>query len=325
MTTLAVIDVGTNSTHLLVAAVRPGGAWRILRRERQLTRLGESGLVTGALTSTAMRRTLAVLRRYAATLKRLRVDRVDALATSAVREARNGRAFIRRARAATGLPLRIISGREEARLIYCGVVQANRLRGPVLLISLGGGSAQVMCGQGASLRYATSALAGSARLAQRFIRHDPPSAGEGAALQRHLRRLWAPVIRAVRRRRWRQALGSSAMIHQLLLAARHLARRRQPRDERLSISRPQLQRMVEWLARSRAAQRRRLRGLDPQREDLALTTGVALLTWMEGCGLSSLRDVPGSLREGVVCEYLMRQRHRRPSRAHAAAAQQRES
>ncbi len=282
-------------------------------------------MVTGILTAAAMGRARQVLRRYAAVLKRVGVDHLEAVATSAVREAANGPAFVRRVRATTGLPLYIISGREEARLVYLGVMRANRLRGPVLLLSLGGGSAQVVCGTGASLGYSTSVLLGSARLAQRFIRHDPPKPEEVAALERHVRQIWTPVIHAVRRRPWRQALGSSAMIGQLLAAGSALAHRRRPVGGRLSISRRELQRTVEWLARSRAAERKQLRGLDPRREDLALTTGVALLTWMEGCGLPSLCSLPGSLREGLVCEYLMRERHRRPSRAHAVAAQKRES
>ena len=127
--TLGIIDVGTNAIHLLIGRLSPGGRFQVLRKEQDLTRLGAGGLASGRLTAASRRRALAVLRRYAAQLKRHRVDRIDAVATSAVREAANGRAFVRAVRARLGLPLRIVSGRDEARLIAQGVLRFTRARG----------------------------------------------------------------------------------------------------------------------------------------------------------------------------------------------------
>jgi exopolyphosphatase/guanosine-5'-triphosphate,3'-diphosphate pyrophosphatase len=237
---------------------------------------------------------------------------MEAVATSAVREAANGRAFVRRVRQRLGLPLRIISGREEARLIYLGILQSAGLRGPTAIVTIGGGSAQVIEGDGTRLRYAASVPLGGARLGQQFIRHDPPRPLETAALTRHVERIWAPVVRRMRRHRWRAALGSSATIYQLMAAAHLLTRGRKHLGEktRLSISRGALQRLVDWLATSTAEERMQLPGLDPRREDLALPTGLALLAWMEGCRIARLRYAPGSLREGLVVDYLI-QHHRR--------------
>ncbi len=309
--TIGIIDVGTNSIHLVIGLLGLNGKFHVILKERDLTRLGEGGLAKGALTPQAMSRALTVLRRYAAILERCRVDHVEAVATSAVREARNGRAFVRRVRARLGLPLRIISGRQEARLIYLGVLRAHRLQRPTVIIAIGGGSAQVMCGNGVRLAYAASLPLGGARLAQQFIRHDPPTAQEVAALTAHLRRAWRPVARAVRRHRWRQALGSSATLQQLLLAAYVQDHRRLPKKKQgLTISQRSLRRLLDWLAVSTARERIQLPGLDPRREDLALTTGLALLTWMEHCGISRLRYATGSLREGLVIEYLLRHHQR---------------
>jgi exopolyphosphatase/guanosine-5'-triphosphate,3'-diphosphate pyrophosphatase len=258
-----------------------------------------------------MRRATEVLGRYAALLTRCRVDRVEAVAPSAVREAANGAAFVRRVRARTGLPLRIISGKEEARLIYLGVLQTHRFPRASLLVTIGGGSAQVVCGDGARLRYAASVPLGGARLAQRFLQHDPPALTEVRAMQEEVVRVWQPVLRAVRRHRWTNALGSSATIAQVMAAGAWLTCHQVPvKTSRLAVSRAALVRLIGWLVDSTASERIQLPGLDPRREDLALSTAVTLLAWMEGCGISTLRYASGSLREGLVLNYLLQHRQK---------------
>ncbi len=310
--TLGIIDVGTNSIHLLVGILGLNGKFHIILKERDLARLGEGGLARGKLTRQSMTRALSVLRRYRQVMRRCQVDHIEAVATSAVRDAANGRAFVRRVRSQLGVPLRMISGREEARLIYLGVLYAHRFRRPVAIITIGGGSAQVICGDGARLRYVTSVPLGGARLAQPFIRHDPARLDEVQRLTRYVQRTWAPVAKALRRHHWGQTFGSSATIYQLMLAAYLRTHRKASRvKRRLSMSRRALQQLVVWLARSTAAQRLQLEGLDPRREDLALATGVALLGWMEACRITMLRYAPGSLREGLVIDYLIRHRQGR--------------
>jgi exopolyphosphatase/guanosine-5'-triphosphate,3'-diphosphate pyrophosphatase len=262
-----------------------------------------------------MRRAMRGLARYASVMRRLRVERVEAVATSAVRDASNGRAFVRRVRARFGIPLRVISGREEARLAYLGVLQAQRTSQPIVIVTIGGGSAQVVQGEGLRLRYAASVPLGGARLSQRFIRHDPPAPEDVEALRRAVRRGWRPVVRGLRGHRWRQALGSSATIYQLMMAS-HLRRyRRLPASkDRLAISQRSLRELVAWLSVSTAAERTHLPGLDPKRQDLALPTAIALLAWMEGCGVSALAYAPGSIREGLAVDYLLRHHQGRTRR-----------
>ena len=310
---MGILDVGTNSIHLLIADVGIAGGVQIRRHERTLVRLGDGGLAMGRLTTPAMRRTMTVLRHATTLLTRYHVDHVEAVATSAVRDAANGYAFVRQVRARLDLPLRIISGLEEARLIYRGLLHASPSRTSTLIVAIGGGSAQVMLGDPARLRYAASVKLGAARLAQRFLRHHPPLPGELEALRRHLRRTWAPICRAVRRRRWDRALGCSAMIDQLMLAAyltRHPRATRAPDPRRLSLNRRSLRALIERLLHSTPAQRRRLPGLDPRRADLALPAAETLISWMTGCGVSTLCGGSGSLREGLVVEWLERIRRR---------------
>ena len=311
---LGILDVGTSSIHLVIVEVGSANGFRIRLHQRALVRLGDDGLAQGRLTAPAMRRALAVLRRYAALLARYRVDRVEAVATSAVRDAANGRTFVHQVRAQLGLPLRILSGVEEARLIYRGVLHAHPSTRPTLLVTIGGGSAQVMLGDPTGLRYAASVKLGAARLAQRFLRRHPPRPGELQALRRHLRRRWAPACRALRHHQWDRALGCSAMIDQLMLAAsltRHPRATHDPDPRRLSLNQRSLRALIDRLLQATAAQRTRLPGLDPRRADLALPAAEALLTWMEGCGVRVLRGTSGSLREGLVVAWLDRTRRRR--------------
>ena len=334
-TTIGIIDFGTNSIHLLVGVLGRTGAFRVIRAERELVRLGDAtpppgggdgkarggpppargGLATGRLSRQAQRRALRGLARYASMLRRLNVQRVEAVATSAVRDSSNGRAFARRVRAQLGIPLRVLSGREEARLAYLGVRHRQRWHGPVAVIAIGGGSAQVAHGDGACPRYATSVPLGGSRLAQQFIRHDPPRPEEVEALRRAAQRVWRPVVWALSRARWRRALGGSAMIYQLMMAS-HLRRyRRLPASkDRLAISQRSLRELAAWLSVSTAAERTHLPGLDPKRQDLALPTAVALLAWMEGCGVPLLAYAPGSIREGLAVDYLLRHHQGRTRR-----------
>lgn len=314
MSTLGIVDVGTNSIKLLVGSLEPGGRFRPVISERDATRAGQKGLTSGTLMRAASDRAIGILRRYAALLRRHRVDRIVAVATSAVRDAKNGRAFVRMVREQIGLPLRVISGLEEARLIYAGVRRLRPLRGAVAMITIGGGSAQIILGDGARVRYRASVPLGCARMSQRFIRHDPPRPEELDALREGVRRVLAPVMRRIRRSRGRQALGCSAMIEQVLAVAAswHRRRGRSGQRGRLSITQPALREFVEWLSGSRAAERLRLPGLDPRRQDLALPTGVVLLAWMEGCHLPALQFAPGSLREGLVADACFTPHHRKP-------------
>lgn len=309
--TLGIVDVGTNSIHLLIGILGLNGTFHVILKERDLTRLGEGGLTKNRLTRAAMKRAEGVLSGYAATLRRCRVDQIEAVTTSAVRGATNGQAFVRRIRRRLGLPLRIISGREEARLIYLGVMHAQPARRASVILTIGGGSAQVICGSGLRLGYVTSLPLGCARMAQRFIRHDPPLFEEVAALTAHVRRAWQPVALMVARHRWQQALASSATIAQVMIACYVWTHHRPPKDKhRLSLSQRALRPFAQWLSRSTARQRMQLDGLDPRREDLALPTAITLLAWMEACDVPSISYAPGSLREGLIIDDVIRHHER---------------
>ncbi len=136
----AFIDIGTNSIRLLVVRINSNGSYTVLRQEKEVVRLGESEFKDNVLIPAAMERAVVVCRKFAELAKNFRADHVSAVATSAAREANNQQEFLDRIRSGAGLEVSVISGREEARLIYMGVSSAQHLgKKKGLFIDIGGG------------------------------------------------------------------------------------------------------------------------------------------------------------------------------------------
>ena len=193
----AAIDIGSNSIRMEAAEVVPGQPARVLASEREVTRLGESVFRTGSVGEEALKATCAVLARMAGVYRKLDVVGVRAVATSAIRDTGNQKAFLARASEAVGAGVEIISGREEARLIHLGVESnwpqpARR----VLIIDIGGGSAEIVAAEAGRLRESFSKPLGAVRLREIFLKDDPP-----APLQLHQMReyIQAKLDTAVRR------------------------------------------------------------------------------------------------------------------------------
>src|SRR5215204_1044823 len=179
MTRTAVIDMGSNSTRLLVADVADG-AVRELTRETRITRLAQAVDSTGRLADEAIERVLAALADYKAEIDRLAVERVAAVATSAVRDAANGSEFLETLRERFGIEARILSGDEEARLTFLGATAARRAGGqPTLVLDIGGGSTELVIGvPGEEPGFHVSTQAGAVRQTERHVTADPPPADD---------------------------------------------------------------------------------------------------------------------------------------------------
>src|SRR6201992_1523012 len=142
MQTYAAIDIGSNSCRLKIARVHQHRL-KVLHEDREVTRLGASVFETGVISPEAMARTLVALKRFYRAVKSHGADRVRAVATSALRDARNALAFVAWVKSETGWEVEIISGLEEARLIHRGVMGEAATQGKCLLIDVGGGSGEI--------------------------------------------------------------------------------------------------------------------------------------------------------------------------------------
>jgi exopolyphosphatase/guanosine-5'-triphosphate,3'-diphosphate pyrophosphatase len=186
---VAVVDIGTNSTRLLVADVVDGQVSQLERRST-VTRLGRGVDTSGQLAGEAMEEVFRTVAEYIEVYESLGAERVNAIATSAVRDAANSGAFIAELRERFGLDARILDGAEEARLVYLGAF-AERPATPdsTLVVDIGGGSTELVVGSGGEVGFHTSLQAGTVRHTERYLRTDPPDPGELEALASDVRSL----------------------------------------------------------------------------------------------------------------------------------------
>src|SRR5437762_9007275 len=172
---------------MVIAEVRRDGHARMVERVKEMVRLGRRAVTTGRLSPVAMDLAVRAVQDFGRLARARRVDRLRAVATSAVREARNGPALVRRLRRETGIAVLVISGLEEARLIFRAARHALGLEGgPHLLVDVGGGSVELVLVKDGEPVWMRSVKLGSARLSERFLMSDPPSPAEVRALRHHI-------------------------------------------------------------------------------------------------------------------------------------------
>jgi exopolyphosphatase / guanosine-5'-triphosphate,3'-diphosphate pyrophosphatase len=184
---VAVIDVGSNSTRLLIADV--DDAVSVLERQSRVTRLGRGVDLSGQLSDEAIEAACAAIADYVAICGDMGAEKVAAIATSAVRDASNGSAFVAELRERFDLAPRVLGGEEEARLTYRGATFERPLSTPTLVIDIGGGSTELVVGTGDDVAFHASLQAGVVRHTERHIVVDPPTAAELEALAGDVRTL----------------------------------------------------------------------------------------------------------------------------------------
>jgi len=186
---VAVVDMGTNSTRLLVADVEDGGVNEIERRST-VTRLGRGVDTTQQLATEAIEDVADTVGDYIGIYEPLEPESVSVLATSAVRDAENSGAFIAEFRERFALNARILTGTEEARLTYLGAVAGRAPADGTLVVDIGGGSTEIVVGSGREVTFHASLQVGTVRHTERHIRHDPPTAPELEALAEDVRKVF---------------------------------------------------------------------------------------------------------------------------------------
>jgi exopolyphosphatase/guanosine-5'-triphosphate,3'-diphosphate pyrophosphatase len=185
---VAVIDIGSNSTRLLIAAVADGRVTEVARQSR-VTRLGRGVDLSGQLSAEAIEAACEAIADYVAICREAGVEKIEAIATSAVRDASNGSAFVAELRERFALSARVLDGEEEARLTYLGATCEHTPVEPTLVIDIGGGSTELIVGSGDEIAFHTSLQAGVVRHSERHITNDPPSTIELEALASDVRGL----------------------------------------------------------------------------------------------------------------------------------------
>jgi exopolyphosphatase/guanosine-5'-triphosphate,3'-diphosphate pyrophosphatase len=311
------IDVGTNSIHLVMAEISSEGDFRILGRDKEMVQLGKGGFARHMLTARAMREGLAALKRFTKMARLKGISRLRAVATSAVREAINGGDFVQAVRDELGLALHIISPEEEARLIYLAVRHAVNLGADDnLIMDVGGGSLEMVVGNAERPEVLASVKLGASRLAELFLKSDPPSEGELKALRKHVDEHLEPLITRLGARNFARCIGTSGTIENVatVCAYRRGATEIEPFMQ-LSMTRGELKTLLVELSGLTREQRLKLPGTDARRIDSILTGTVVLLAVMQAFGLSQIDHCHMALREGIILDDIARHQAHLQARA----------
>jgi exopolyphosphatase/guanosine-5'-triphosphate,3'-diphosphate pyrophosphatase len=286
---VAVIDLGTNTTRLLVAEVRDGKVEELDRRNT-VTRLGEKVDAGGELIEPAMERVFAALAEYRQAIDELGAERTVAVATSAVRDARNGDHFQNELRERFGIDARIISGDEEARLTFAGAT-AERTPGgdPVLVLDIGGGSTEFVVGtSGQDPSFHVSTQAGSVRQTERHITTDPPDAGELEELTADVRGIIEAEVPAAVRSGVRDGVAVAGTPTSLAAIEQRLDPYDSAKVHGYRLELEACERILAMLAARPEPERRKVVGLHPDRAPTIVAGAVILVQSMRAFGLDSI-------------------------------------
>ena len=309
---VAAIDVGTNSTHMLVASVDVAlGTFSIDLAEKSNTRLGERNPDTGELTPEAMARGLESLRHFRELALSHQVEQIVIAATSAVREAPNGREYLQVIKDQLELDVDLVSGPEEARLIYLGVLSGMPFGDrPHLVLDIGGGSTELILADGRDARALTSTRVGAVRLQRDFVKDDPIPPQRRSFLQAFIQGSLEPAVDKVRRR---IKPGETPVLVATSGTAMAIGALAASEDDRpplklhgYKVSRQRLDRVVDRLAMMTTDQRRGLAAINDRRAEIIVPGSLILQTTLRMLDVDELVLSERALREGLIVDWMLR-------------------
>ena len=296
----AAIDIGTNSIRCVVAEVDSDGSYRVLDEEREMTRLGHDLFQRGRLAAEPMERSYAALAKMKAIVDGFQVTELRAVATSAVREATNGRAFVREVRRRCGLHIEVISPEEEAQLALQSAMQSSDLAGrSVAVVDIGGGSVEVVLAAGAVVDQMYTLPLGSVRLTEAYGSAD-----------RMGRRKWKRLRRAIDRV-LDERIGEPPFQPEVMIGSggtftnlADMVNAERAGDDRntqgSTLTRADVVHLVHRLRGTPLDMRRSVPGLNPLRADIIVAGAAAVARLARRLGTQQIVVNPGGLRSGLL-------------------------
>jgi exopolyphosphatase / guanosine-5'-triphosphate,3'-diphosphate pyrophosphatase len=309
---LAAIDIGTNSIHMAIVEIDPAlASFSIIAREKDTVRLGDRDPKTGNLTPEAMERAIATLHRCLDLAKSANVDQIVALATSATREAPNRQEFLDKIESEVGIVVNLISGQEEARRIYLGVLSGMDFQDrPHVIIDIGGGSTELILADPHEARFLSSTKIGAVRLTREFINSDPIDEFELAYLRVYVRGMLERVAEELRcyikPDEQPRLVGTSGTIE--TLATLHALEKNGEVPNPLNgyqMSRKDVKKALDRLAGLNYEQRAALPGMSEKRAEIIIAGAVILYEAMSLLRLDALVICERSLREGAIVDWML--------------------
>jgi exopolyphosphatase/guanosine-5'-triphosphate,3'-diphosphate pyrophosphatase len=292
---VAAIDIGTNSTRLLVADA-DDGALREVERLLEITRLGDRVDADGQLAEASMQRVETCVARFADRARELDASTPLAVATSAVRDAANGAEFMRRLEQGCGVRIRVLTGEQEARLTLRGVVSGRRLDGAVVVCDIGGGSTELTAGEDGRVGFAVSLNMGCVRMSERHLHSDPPTTEEVATLRREAAGMLPGDVPAG------SLIGVAGTITTLATIDLGLDEEIPERVDGHELSADAVAAQLERLASMPLEERRQVRGLMPERASTIVAGTAILAELMRHLGAERLTVSERDILHGAALE-----------------------
>ncbi|MEH2084482.1 MAG: Ppx/GppA phosphatase family protein [Nostoc sp.] len=309
---IAAIDLGTNSLHMVVVKIDPTlPAFSIIAREKETVRLGDRNLTTGELKPEIIKKAIAACGRFQEVAKTINAETIIAVATSAVREAPNGKDFLHKIEAELGLSVNLISGQEEARRIYLGVLSGMEFNNqPHTIIDIGGGSTELILGDSHQARILTSTKVGAVRLTSELITTDPISNTEFQYLQAFARgmleRSVEEILTNLEFGESPRLVGTAGTIETLaMIHAREKSGVIPSTLNGYQFSFKDLQELVNRLRKLSNSEKAEIPGMPEKRPEVILAGAVILQEAMTLLGSESITVCERSLREGVIVDWML--------------------
>ncbi len=306
---IAVIDIGTNSIHMLIADVLSNSTFEIIGKEKEMVRLGDGTLSSGRLSQKVMARGLETLMKFARLARSKGVQKIWAVATSAVRESRNGGDFIETVLNQTGIDVKVITGEEEGRLINLAVRHTKEWkREKYLLIDIGGGSVEIVLSDLSEIYVIKSLKLGAARVRDLFLKKG--TSAQFKATERFLEKTFKELSPLIQKIGFQKVIGTSGTIQNLATMAGSLYRGANPRSKALTLSFKELKWLYTLLKKSTSDQRVRMKGLDPLRNDSIQAGAAVAYVFMKTFKIQEMDYCDRALREGMIYDFMERYQKR---------------
>lgn len=300
--TVAIIDLGTNTFHLLVARLSQGRC-EILLRERLPVKIGMGGINQGMITTDAINRALAGMQEFRRLLTPFGVGKIKALGTSALRNAGNGELVVRQIGEHTGIKVEIISGDREAEYIYKGVRAAVLLGSEKsLILDIGGGSVEFIIGNASSIFWKQSVEIGAQRLLEEFQKHDPIASHEIKNLDTHFEVKLKDVLHAIKTRNPVALVGSSGTFDTLSEIFCLKSWQKFSATPEIPLTFHGFYDIYHELISRNRQQRMKIPGMIEMRVDMIVVASCLIRFLLEHHHFENIRVSTYSMKEGVLAE-----------------------
>ncbi|HLF86395.1 MAG TPA: Ppx/GppA phosphatase family protein [Nitrospiria bacterium] len=302
MAIIAGIDIGTNTLRLLISEIG-NHHFKEIHSERMITRLGEGLSGSGRLTNNAVARTVSTLKDFSAIIDRYMINKVVVAATSAVREAENRQYFIDLVKKETGFDIEVISGEEEARRTFLGILHGlDKGIQNIVAIDIGGGSTEFICGRGSETLSRISIDLGVVKLTERHIKSDPILPSEFTSMVSEIKEKIRNASLILGNTAGSILVGTAGSITTLAAIDRKMEAYNPLRINNCILKLAAIRLILSDLVSKSIKERRTIKGLEPGREDIIVAGAAILISIMEEMGHDSLVVSDYGLREGLIID-----------------------